>query len=74
MSTPSHRPRSDFLRHARLCEPDLGRNDVRATVDQVDGEYRVEVAARDRLGLIAHITARCRRRLQRQARDRGHVG
>jgi Kef-type K+ transport system membrane component KefB len=46
----------DLLRHARLCEPTPGRHDLRVTVDQVDGEYRVEVAARDRLGLIAHIT------------------
>ena len=47
---------ADVLRHARLCEPTPGRNDVRVAVERVDGGVRVDVAARDRLGLIAAIT------------------
>ena len=47
---------TDLLRHAELCEPTPGRNDIRVTVEPVDDGYRVEVAARDRLGLIACIT------------------
>jgi Kef-type K+ transport system membrane component KefB len=46
----------DLVRHAALCEPTPGRNDVRVTVDQVNGDFRVEVATRDRIGLIACIT------------------
>ena len=47
---------TDLLRHAELCEPTPGRHDIRVTVEQVDDGYRVEVVARDRLGLIACIT------------------
>ena len=47
---------ADLLRHAELCEPTPGRHDIRVTVEQVDDGYRVEVVARDRLGLIACIT------------------
>jgi [protein-PII] uridylyltransferase len=46
----------DLARQAGLCEPPLARNDVRVEVD-VDGELtRVEVGARDRVGLIASMT------------------
>jgi UTP:GlnB (protein PII) uridylyltransferase len=39
-----------------MCEPTPGRHDVRVTVDAVNGDYRVEVATRDRIGLVACIT------------------
>ncbi len=47
---------ADLVRHATLCEPTPGRHDVRVAVEPVDGDYRVEVATRDRIGLIASIT------------------
>jgi Kef-type K+ transport system membrane component KefB len=47
---------AELLRHAQLCEPTPGRNDVRVHVERVDDEYRVEVVARDRIGLIACAT------------------
>jgi Kef-type K+ transport system membrane component KefB len=46
----------DLRRHAQMCEPTPGRHDVRVTVDAVNGDYRVEVATRDRIGLVACIT------------------
>ena len=66
---------TDLLRHAELCEPTPGRHDIRVTVEQVDDGYRVEVVARDRLGLIACITrGAARRGVQRHARARGDLG
>jgi Kef-type K+ transport system membrane component KefB len=49
----------DLVRHAQLCEPAPRRGEVRVRVDPLDGrdEYRVEIATRDRIGLIAR-TAR----------------
>ena len=59
---------ADLLRHAELCEPTPGRHDIRVTVEQVDDGYRVEVVARDRLGLIACDHARAARRAVQRTR------
>ena len=47
----------DLVRHAQLCEPAPRRGEVRVRVDQLECDrYRVEIATRDRIGLIAHTT------------------
>ncbi len=46
----------DLVRHAALCEPAPGRNEVRVRVDRDERSYRVEIAARDRIGLMAATT------------------
>ncbi len=48
----------DLVRHAQLADPAPKRNDVRVRVDALGepGVYRVEIAARDRIGLIARTT------------------
>ncbi len=46
----------DLARQAGLCEPPLGRHEVRVEVDESDDTIRIEVAARDRVGLIARTT------------------
>ncbi len=55
---------ADLARHAQLCEPPPQRSEVRAAVDNVDDGYRVEITARDRIGLLARTAwvlqdARC---------------
>ncbi len=49
----------DLVRHAQLLEPALGRGEVHVRVDALAGprEFRVEIATRDQIGLIAR-TAR----------------
>jgi Kef-type K+ transport system membrane component KefB/glycine cleavage system regulatory protein len=47
---------TDLLRHAQLCEPPPRRSDIRVRVDALEAGHRVEVAARDRIGLIARVT------------------
>ena len=47
---------ADLVRHAELCEPAPGRSDVRARADRIDDRYRVEIVARDRIGLMAATT------------------
>ena len=47
-----------LARQAALCEPALSQNDVRARVIvEGAGRWRIEVAARDRLGLLSGETA-----------------
>jgi Kef-type K+ transport system membrane component KefB/predicted amino acid-binding ACT domain protein len=46
----------DLARQAGLCEPALGRHEVRVEVEEEDGYVRVEVGARDRVGLLARTT------------------
>jgi [protein-PII] uridylyltransferase len=47
-----------LARQAALCEPRLGRDEVRANViAEGAGRWRVEVAALDRLGLLSRETA-----------------
>jgi [protein-PII] uridylyltransferase len=46
----------DLARQAGLCEPPLGRHEVRVEVDQEGDRARIEVGARDRVGLIARMT------------------
>jgi [protein-PII] uridylyltransferase len=49
-------PPIDLARQAGLCEPPLGRHEVRVEVDQEGDRARIEVGARDRVGLIARMT------------------
>jgi Kef-type K+ transport system membrane component KefB/predicted amino acid-binding ACT domain protein len=46
----------NLVRHATRCEPAPGRDEVRVAIDDTRGGQRVEIAARDRVGLIAVIT------------------
>ena len=53
----AHTP-ADLARHALLCEPPPGRDELRVLIESDDdGSIRVEIAARDRIGLLAR-TAR----------------
>ncbi len=47
---------ADLARQAGLCEPPLGRHEIRVEVEQDDAQARVEVGSRDRVGLIARVT------------------
>jgi Kef-type K+ transport system membrane component KefB len=49
-------PPIDLARQAGLCEPPLGRHEVRVEIEQEGDIARVEVGARDRMGLIARTT------------------
>jgi [protein-PII] uridylyltransferase len=51
----AHTP-TELARQATLCEPAPGRDDVRILVEQLDDALRVEIAARDRVGLLARST------------------
>jgi len=48
---------TDLARHATLCEPLPGRDEVRVTTTEINGGRYVEFVARDRLGLLAAETA-----------------
>ena len=50
-----HTP-AELARQAALCEPAPGRDEVRVAVARTDDEVRVEVVARDRVGLLARTT------------------
>jgi Kef-type K+ transport system membrane component KefB len=51
------RPVDDLVRHATRCEPTPGRDELRVFVDDLDGRgWRVEIAARDEVGLMARET------------------
>ena len=48
----------ELVRHAALCEPPVKRHNVRVKVVPAEGKsWRVEFAARDRVGLVANETA-----------------
>src|SRR5205085_4689532 len=48
-------PPDELARHAALCEPPLGRDVVRSAVTPIGpGSWRIDFAARDRVGLLAH--------------------
>jgi [protein-PII] uridylyltransferase len=50
-------PPEDLLRQAALCEPPLGRDGVRVAAESLgEGRWRVEIAAQDRVGLLARET------------------
>jgi [protein-PII] uridylyltransferase len=50
-------PEADVARHATLMEPLPGRGKARVSVEPLDeGETRIEIAARDRSGLIAAVS------------------
>jgi Kef-type K+ transport system membrane component KefB/predicted amino acid-binding ACT domain protein len=51
----AHTP-TELARQATLCEPAPGRDDVRIAVEQLDDALRIEIAARDRVGLLARST------------------
>jgi Na+:H+ antiporter len=46
----------ELARQAVLCDPPLGRGDVRVSVIEAAGGARVEIVARDRVGLLARAT------------------
>ena len=51
---------ADLARQARLCEPPPGRHGVRVSIIPIGaqlGEYRIDVVAQDRVGLLARVTA-----------------
>jgi [protein-PII] uridylyltransferase len=48
---------AEIARQAVLCEPSPGRREVRVSVIEASSATRVEIVARDRVGLIAHATA-----------------
>ncbi len=50
-----HTP-SELARQVGLCEPAPGRDEVRVVVEREDELVRVEVVARDRVGLLARTT------------------
>jgi Kef-type K+ transport system membrane component KefB len=51
----------DLVRQASLCEPPLGGRNVRVAVLPLgSGEWRVDIAARDRTALLAHECAALR--------------
>ncbi len=47
---------SDLARHAGMCEPPPGPDEIRVVVRATGGRARVEVVARDRVGLLARFT------------------
>ena len=45
---------TDIARHAAMCEPPPNRDEIRVRVDPLDVErWRVDIVARDRVGLLA---------------------
>jgi Kef-type K+ transport system membrane component KefB len=46
---------SDLARHAALCEPTPRGDTLRVAVQQSGDTWLVEIAARDRLGFMAHV-------------------
>ncbi len=51
----AHTP-AELAEHAALCEPPPGRDEVRVVVEHEGDALRVEIAARDRVGLLARAT------------------
>jgi Kef-type K+ transport system membrane component KefB/glycine cleavage system regulatory protein len=49
-------PPDDLVRHALRCEPPPRGDDVDVYVDLFDSRARIELVARDRVGLVAHMT------------------
>jgi Kef-type K+ transport system membrane component KefB len=47
---------ADLARQAALSDPAPRNRDVRVAVEELDNEVRVEIAARDRVGLLARAT------------------
>ena len=47
----------DIARHAAMCEPRPGRDEIRVSVAATDDDFTVDVVARDRVGLIASVTS-----------------
>ena len=52
----SHKP-VDLARHAAMCEPRPGPEEIRVAIAREGGEFVVDVVARDRVGLIAAATS-----------------
>jgi Kef-type K+ transport system membrane component KefB/predicted amino acid-binding ACT domain protein len=50
-----HTP-SELAHQVALCEPAPGRDEIRVVVEREDDAVRVEVVARDRVGLLARTT------------------
>ncbi len=54
----AHAP-EDLARQAGMCDPPLGRHDARVEVEEVGEWFRVEITARDRVGLLARARRAC---------------
>lgn len=48
-------PPLELLRHARRCDPAPGRYEVSVSVGAEGDQWRVDVVARDRIGLLARV-------------------